>query len=100
MVARQALTQTEIEARLLSLKNWQVDNMTLKKTFPMESYMAGLAFAAAVGTICEGLDHHPDIHIGWRRVTLSFTTHDAGNLLTEFDFRAAAAIDALGYPKA
>jgi 4a-hydroxytetrahydrobiopterin dehydratase len=99
-MARKVLSESEISARLLDLKGWQVENMMLKKTFQMESYMAGLAFASAVGTVCEAIDHHPDIHIGWRRVTVSFTTHDAGNTLTEFDFKAASAVDRLAYPKA
>jgi 4a-hydroxytetrahydrobiopterin dehydratase len=96
---RKPLTEAEIHERLPALKGWQVDNMQLTRTYAMDTYLAGIAFAAAVGTVCEGLDHHPDIHIGWRRVTVSFTTHDTGNTLTEFDFMAARAVDALGYPK-
>ncbi len=65
-----------------------------------DSCVPVLAFAAAVGVTAEGLNHHPDLAIGWRKVTVSFTTHDAGNKLTEKDFAAAAAIDALGYPPA
>ncbi|MDX2138432.1 MAG: 4a-hydroxytetrahydrobiopterin dehydratase [Chloroflexota bacterium] len=99
-MSRTPLTQEQIATRLPTLNGWTADNNVLSKTFQMETYLAGPAFAAAVGTVCEGLDHHPDIHIGWRRVTVSFTTHDSGNVLTEFDFKAAQAVDALGYPKA
>ncbi|MCY4147643.1 MAG: 4a-hydroxytetrahydrobiopterin dehydratase [Chloroflexi bacterium] len=49
--------------------------------------------------MCEGANHHPDMTIGWRRVEVSFTTHDAGNRLSAKDFAAAAGIDALGYPR-
>jgi pterin-4a-carbinolamine dehydratase len=38
--------------------------------------------------------------IGWRKVTVSFTTHDAGSKLSAKDFAAAARVDALGYPRA
>jgi 4a-hydroxytetrahydrobiopterin dehydratase len=98
-MTRIPLTQDEIAARLPQLNGWTADNNVLSKTFAMDSYMSGLAFASAVGTVCEALDHHPDIHIGWRRVTVSFTTHDSGNVLTAFDFNAAQAVDALKYPK-
>lgn len=94
-----ALTETEIIESLPRLSGWKRDDGRLVKTFRFDSYLAGLAFASAAGVIAEGLNHHPDIAIGWRKVTLSFTTHDAGNKLTEKDFAAAAAIDALGYPK-
>lgn len=95
-----ALNETEIAHRLAGVNGWEREGMTIKKTFQMETYMTGLAFAAAVGTVCEVLGHHPDILIGWRRVTVSFTTHDAGYILTGSDFDAAAAVDALKYPPA
>ena len=71
----------------------------ITKTFKLDSYMAGLAFATAIGTISEGQNHHPDMEIGWRKVKVSFTTHDAGSKITEKDIAVAKAIDALGYPK-
>jgi 4a-hydroxytetrahydrobiopterin dehydratase len=95
-----ALTEPQITERLSSLPGWERDGMIIRKTFAMETYMTGLAFASAVGTVCEALDHHPDIIIGWRRVSVSFTTHDAGNMLTANDFDAADAVEGLRYPKA
>lgn len=93
------LNETQIEEHLRQLSGWERDGMILKKTYPMDTYMTGLAFASAVGTVCEARDHHPVILIGYKRVTVSFTTHDAGNTLTENDFNAAAAVDALNYPR-
>jgi 4a-hydroxytetrahydrobiopterin dehydratase len=98
MAALKALDETQIEARLARLRGWERDGMVIRKAYAMETYMTGLAFAAAVGTVCEARGHHPDILIGWRRVVVSFTTHDAGGMLTDNDFDAAEAVDALGYP--
>ena len=95
-----ALTETEIAKGMAKLRGWRRDGGRLIKLFPFESYLAGIAFASAVGVIAEGLNHHPDMTIGWRKVTVSFTTHDADNQLTAKDFAAAAAIDALGWPAA
>lgn len=94
-----ALSEAEISAGLAELKGWSREEDTLVKEFRFDDYLAGLAFASSVGVIAEGLDHHPDLSIGWRRVHVSFTTHDAGNKLSAKDFAAAAAIDALGYPR-
>lgn len=94
-----ALSDADIKARLAQLKGWSREDDVLVKSFGFDSYLAGVAFASAVGVIAEGLNHHPDMSIGWRRVTVSFTTHDAGNKLSAKDFAAAAAIDALDYPK-
>ena len=94
-----ALSESEIAKGLAALDGWAREGDSLVKTFAFDSYLAGLAFASAVGVISEGLNHHPDLSIGWRRVAVSYTTHDAGNQLSAKDFAAAAAIDALDYPK-
>lgn len=93
------LSEDQIVQHLSTLPGWERDGGLITKTYQLDTYMTGLAFAAAVGTVCEGLGHHPDLFIGWKKVKVSFTTHDAGNALTEKDFKAAAAIEALNYPK-
>ncbi len=95
-----ALADNQITERLGKLNGWAREGGTITKTFKLDSYLAGVALASAIGVICEARNHHPDMTIGWRKVTVSFTTHDAGSQLTDNDFDAAAAIDALGYPKA
>ena len=94
-----ALSESEISEGLAKLDGWARVGDSLTKTFAFDSYLAGIAFASAVGVISEGLNHHPDLHIGWRRVSVAYTTHDAGNQLSAKDFAAAAAIDALAYPE-
>ena len=92
------LSDSEIAERIETVQGWLRDGDTLKKQFQLESYLAGLALATAIGTVCEGLDHHPEMVIGWRKVDVTFTTHDAGNKLSHKDFDAASRIDALGFP--
>lgn len=94
-----ALSDAEIDEGLAGLDGWSRAGDVLMKTFKFDSYLAGLAFASTVGVIAEGLNHHPDMNIGWRAVTVAFTTHDAGNKLSAADFAAATAIDAVGYPR-
>ena len=94
-----ALSDAEVNQGLAKLNGWSRAGDVLTKSFKFDSYLAGVAFASTVGVIAEGLNHHPDISIGWRRVTVSFTTHDAGNKISGKDMAAAEAIDAVGYPK-
>lgn len=94
------LAPQDIDSQLVQLKGWMFADNRISKTFQgFKSYLDGLAFACAVGTIAEGHNHHPDIIIGWKKVSVSFTTHDAGSQVTQKDLDAAAAIEALGYPK-
>lgn len=97
-MATSPLGEAQIIERLANLDNWERDGDAITKTFQFESYLAGIAFASAVGTISEGFDHHPDLYIGWRKVRVRFTTHDAGNKISHKDFDVAEAIDALPYP--
>ncbi len=99
MATATALSQTDLNQALVSLAGWELDGDMITKTYQLPSYMAGLAFASAVGTLCEARDHHPDLFIGWKKVTVSFTTHDAGSKVTQKDIDAAKAIEAIGYPK-
>lgn len=98
-MATTPLHPDELTAALTRLNGWSLVADQLEKTFQFKSYLEGVAFASAVGVVAEGHDHHPDLFIGWRKVKVSFTTHDAGHKVTQKDIDAAAAVDALGYPK-
>ncbi len=99
-MASTPLTDAQISEHLASVPGWQRDGDMLIKTFTFPNYPAGIMFAGAVGAICEAQNHHPDMFIGYKKVLLRFNTHDAGGKITEKDFAAARAIEALGYPKA
>jgi 4a-hydroxytetrahydrobiopterin dehydratase len=94
----QPLSEAEIVERLTRLSEWKREGDKITKTFKLKNYTAGLVFACAVGSIAEGMDHHPDMLVQWRKVTVSYTTHDAGNKLSHKDFDAADAIERLPYP--
>lgn len=94
-MASTALSDSEITTALASLEGWERDGDTLVKTFETATYPQCLAFATAAGMVADGLNHHPDISIGWKKVTLEFTTHDAGSKITQNDIDAATAINAI-----
>jgi len=93
------LSAEALTAALNNLPGWSVVDDMMTKTYALPSYMAGIAFVGAVGTIAEAHDHHPDLEVTYKKVKVSFTTHDAGSKVTQKDVDAAAAIEALGYPK-
>lgn len=98
-MASTPLTDESIAQALSTLTGWERVGDTLVRTFKLPSYTAGLAFAVTVGTLAEGFDHHPDISIGYKTVRVAFTTHDAGNKISQKDIDIATAINALPYPK-
>ena len=92
------LPVSEIMSALASLEGWQYADGTISKTFTFPNYPAGLMFASAVGTLAESLNHHPELLIGYKRVIVTFTTHDDGSVITQYDLNAAQRIEQLGYP--
>ena len=93
------LDNAAVDAALTRLVGWQRESDTLHKTITLPSFAAAVAFVDDVAVVAIGLDHHPDIVIRQRRVTLTMTTHDADGL-TELDLDTAAAIDAVVPPDA
>jgi 4a-hydroxytetrahydrobiopterin dehydratase len=74
--------------------DWQEVDGALQRTFELESFPAALDFVNRVGALAEAEDHHPDIAISYREVTLRWWTHTAGGI-TDRDRELATKTDAL-----
>jgi 4a-hydroxytetrahydrobiopterin dehydratase len=72
---------------------WQKKSNHLTKTWSFPDFSHAWAFASRIALLCEKQHHHADITVGWGKVAVQITTHDAGHLLTEKDDRLAKAID-------
>ncbi len=73
---------------------WQRQKNALVKEYSFPDFKQALAFVDQVGELAEAANHHPDIELGWGRVKISLTSHDAGKVL-ERDTRLAQQIDQL-----
>ena len=74
------LTDTEIHERLSSLDGWTLDGNAIRKQFTFKGFPEAVGFVNRLVPDAESADHHPDITINYRRVTLSWSTHDEGGL--------------------
>jgi 4a-hydroxytetrahydrobiopterin dehydratase len=72
--------------------DWHLVAGKLVKTVVGTDFMGALAFVMAVGRLADEADHHPDIDIRYRRVTLALFTHDSDGI-TQRDLDLARAID-------
>jgi 4a-hydroxytetrahydrobiopterin dehydratase len=70
------------------------DGARLVKTFRFPDFMQALAFVNRIAPIAEAEGHHPDLFLGWGRVRVELTTHDAGGV-TDKDLNLAEKIDRL-----
>jgi 4a-hydroxytetrahydrobiopterin dehydratase len=74
--------------------DWHEVDGALQRSFELESFPAALDFVNRVGALAEAEDHHPDIAISYRKVTLRWWTHTAGGI-TDRDRELAAKTDLL-----
>jgi len=80
---------------LSSNETWQsLDDKKLSKSFTFADFKSALAFVVELGALAEKANHHPDIELGWGRVRVTWTTHDAGGI-TSLDLEMAAKTDTL-----
>ncbi len=86
------LSEDEVAARLATLPRWVREGDVIRRTVTCATFADAIAFVTRVGFLAEAADHHPDIDIRFRDVTLSLTTHDAGGL-TDRDLALAREID-------
>jgi 4a-hydroxytetrahydrobiopterin dehydratase len=90
------LTSAEIDAALDGLgPAWRREGDSLVGELERQDFAQALALVNEIAARAEQADHHPDILIhGYRRVTVTLSTHSAG-AITERDVALARAIAAL-----
>ena len=94
MSKREKLSDQAIEAFVASHPGWERAGIGLVKTFVFDDYAAGIGFVVRIGFAAEKWDHHPDLHVGYRKVKVSWSTHDAGGI-TSLDTEMADLSDRL-----
>jgi 4a-hydroxytetrahydrobiopterin dehydratase len=92
MAAR--LSEEQIARELAELDGWTRDGDAIRKQYTLGGFPDAIAFVTRLAFDAEAADHHPDITINYKRVTLSFSTHSEGGL-TRKDFDGAKKVDAL-----
>lgn len=92
-----ALTREAAEKLLKGLTDWTMnaEAKEIRRTLTFKNYYASMAFVNAVAWIAHREDHHPDMTVGYNKVTVAFSTHSVGGLSLN-DFICAAKVDALG----
>ena len=86
------LSRGDAEQRVKSLNGWTLDGDAIRKQFTFKDFLAAIAFVNRLAPEAEKADHHPDILINYKRVTLTYSTHSEGGL-TDKDFAGAATAD-------
>ena len=90
-----ALDDATMQSLLTEVPDWRISGARLEREFVFRDFHETMEFVNALAFMIHREDHHPDLTVGYRRCTASWTTHSAGNRLTDNDFICAAKADAL-----
>jgi 4a-hydroxytetrahydrobiopterin dehydratase len=87
------LTQDEIDEGLRALHpGWAGTTEKLTRSIEFADFPTAVEFINLLAPRCEELDHHPDLALRWRWVSIEQATHSAGGV-TELDMRLAGIMD-------
>ena len=90
------LSMSEAEQRLRALQGWRLEGDQITKQFVFPGFPEAVDFVTRLVPEAEGADHHPDIQINYKRVTLTYSTHSERGL-TDKDFAGAAMADRVAH---
>jgi 4a-hydroxytetrahydrobiopterin dehydratase len=74
--------------------DWTERDGALERVVELPSFAEAIAFVNRLAELAERENHHPDLMVQYRRVTIRWTTHSAGGI-TDRDRALAAATDTL-----
>jgi 4a-hydroxytetrahydrobiopterin dehydratase len=76
------------------MADWEERDSALVREFDLPSFPAAIEFVDRLAELAESENHHPDIDIRYRRVTVRWTTHSEDGI-TEKDREMAERTSAL-----
>ena len=91
---RRRLSAPEIEAQLALLPKWSFKDDALVREITFGSFPDAIAFVTRLAFDAEEADHHPDLTVSYKRVTVRWSTHDAGGV-TGKDFAGVLQSDTI-----
>jgi len=91
-----ALEPDSILEYLETLEGWQANEAmdAISREYRFSDYYHTMGFVNAAAWVAHTQDHHPDMHTGYNRCTVTYSTHSVGGLSLN-DFICAARTNAL-----
>jgi 4a-hydroxytetrahydrobiopterin dehydratase len=74
------------------LTSWAQVDGALERVLELASFPEAIAFVNRLAELAERENHHPDLAVSYRTVTVRWTTHSAGGI-TDRDRALAAQTD-------
>ena len=86
MVEKKSLTKDELQIKIKELvPDWKAGENErgvpyIERVKHASTYMDGIDFVTKVAEAAEANNHHPDIHINYKRISVKYWTHSSGGV--------------------
>ena len=86
MIEKKSLTHEELMGKIKELvPDWKTGENErgvpyIERVKHASTYMEGIDFVKKVAEAAETNNHHPDIHINYKRISVKYWTHSAGGV--------------------
>jgi 4a-hydroxytetrahydrobiopterin dehydratase len=88
------LKESQILEALKNLPGWKFESGVIRRHYEFKDFIQAMSFVGKVAEEAEAANHHPDIDIRYKKVTLALVSHDSGGV-TDRDVKMATRISAL-----
>ncbi len=86
------LNESELADALIDLPGWELKGKPIAKTYEFNSFPLAVEFVNQVADLAEKHNHHPDIHINFKKVKVHCWTHKF-NAITQADIDLAKDVE-------
>ncbi len=92
MAGPERVNDGTITFRLAGLAGWERKGEALVKAYKFRDFAAAMEFVNRAADLAERANHHPELLIQFRTVTVTLSTHSAGGI-SDKDFDLAGQLD-------
>lgn len=75
-----------------SAQHWEIVEGKLCKTFTFKSFVRAFGWMSQIAIVAEKMNHHPEWHNVYNRVTIELVTHDVDGI-SDYDFTLASKME-------
>lgn len=86
------LSAADVKKQLAETPGWTHSGDAIHKLYTFETFPDAIAFVTRLAFDAEAADHHPDLKVSYRKVTVTWSTHSEGGV-TKKDFDGARQSD-------
>lgn len=92
MAGDEVLSDAEVQQALQQLPEWELRDGWIRRTYKTPGWPHTLLLVNTIGYLAEAAYHHPDLSVGYAKVTVKLQTHRVRGI-TRNDTELAQKID-------